>query len=74
MPRLKLPRIEYQALRNKVLERDDWRCQWCGAGNDLHVHHLKSRGKLGDDTMENLITLCAKCHEACHRHTNRMMR
>ena len=42
MPRLKLPLAEYQALRNRVLERDRWRCQLCGtsrrfAGPPLEV-------------------------------------
>jgi 5-methylcytosine-specific restriction endonuclease McrA len=67
IPRLKLSLAEYQMLRNQVLKRDGWRCQCCGKSNDLHVHHVKSRGNLGDDTMRNLITLCAKCHEAFHR-------
>jgi hypothetical protein len=24
---------------------------------------------MGDDTMDNLVTLCSKCHEKCHRRT-----
>jgi len=69
-PRLKLPLAEYQTLRNRVLKRDGWRCQLCGKSTDLHVHHVKSRSSLGDDTMRNLITLCAKCHETLHRRTH----
>jgi 5-methylcytosine-specific restriction endonuclease McrA len=30
---------------------------------DLQVHHIQPRGRLGDDAAENLITLCAACHE-----------
>jgi hypothetical protein len=48
----------------KALKRDVWRWQLCGTPS---VHHLKSQGTLGDDTMQNLITLRAKCHEAFHR-------
>ena len=66
IPRLKLPSAEYQELRTQVLKRDGWRCQLCGKSKDLHVHHLKSRGSLGDDSMRNLITLCAKCHDVIH--------
>jgi hypothetical protein len=62
-PRLRLPMAEYQALRNRVLERDGWHCQFCATSNNLHFHHLKSRSRLGDDTMRNLITLCTNCHE-----------
>jgi 5-methylcytosine-specific restriction endonuclease McrA len=67
MPRLKLPLAEYQALRKQVLRRDGWRCQFCGTSNNLHVHHVKSRSSLGDDEIQNLITLCANCHETLHR-------
>jgi hypothetical protein len=28
---------------------------------DLQVHHMQSRGLLGDDAEENRITLCARC-------------
>jgi HNH endonuclease len=65
-PWLKLPLAEYRALRLQVLQRDGWRCQFCGASKDLHVHHLKSRGRLGDDTLRSLLTLCVRCHAACH--------
>jgi hypothetical protein len=30
------------------------------------VHHIRSRSALGDDTDENLITLCADCHRQFH--------
>ncbi len=65
-PRLKLPSHEFAVLRNQVLERDKWRCQFCGSSNNLHVHHQRSRGKGGDDHLENLITLCANCHRSVH--------
>jgi len=71
MPRLRLPTAEYRALRNQVLKRDGWRCQLCGDQNNLHVHHINSRSSLGDDTMQNLITLCANCHENLHRRAKR---
>ncbi|MGO9843605.1 MAG: HNH endonuclease [Candidatus Acidiferrales bacterium] len=65
-PRLKLTDEEYASLRRRVLERDRWRCQNCGSSKDLHVHHLTRRSKLGDDALENLITLCATCHQRQH--------
>ncbi|MHB8541717.1 MAG: HNH endonuclease [Candidatus Acidiferrales bacterium] len=33
---------------------------------DLHVHHIDPRSRLGDDALENLITLCACCHRDVH--------
>jgi 5-methylcytosine-specific restriction endonuclease McrA len=65
-PRLKLSIEDYNSLRNRVLERDGWRCQNCGSSKDLHVHHLEKRSKLGDDALDNLITLCANCHQGQH--------
>jgi 5-methylcytosine-specific restriction endonuclease McrA len=32
----------------------------------LEVHHMNPRGRLGDDVMDNLITLCFGCHSKCH--------
>jgi 5-methylcytosine-specific restriction endonuclease McrA len=66
-PRLRLDLDSYRKLRAEVLERDVWRCQYCGTADHLQVHHIYSRGRLGDDTDENLITLCADCHSAIHR-------
>jgi 5-methylcytosine-specific restriction endonuclease McrA len=66
-PRLKLHVEEYALLRRRVLERDGWRCQNCGSTKDLHMHHIEKRSKLGDDDLDNLITLCATCHQRQHR-------
>ena len=66
-PRLRLDPDFYRKLRAEVLERDGWRCQTCGRLDRLQVHHIRSRGRLGDDTDENLITLCADCHSDIHR-------
>ena len=57
----------YEELRNQVLRRDGWRCQFCGMMCDLEVHHKEFRSHSGDDSEENLITLCAQCHAAVHR-------
>jgi 5-methylcytosine-specific restriction endonuclease McrA len=65
-PRLKLSVEEYDALRDRVLKRDAWRCQDCGSSKDLHVHHLAKRSRLGDDALDNLMTLCASCHRQRH--------
>ena len=66
-PRLKLEPKAYAQLRRQVLDRDGWRCQNCGRGSELQVHHLRFRSAFGDDEMENLITLCFSCHEKIHR-------
>jgi 5-methylcytosine-specific restriction endonuclease McrA len=66
-PRLRLDPDSYRKLCVEVLKRDGWRCQYCGASYRLEVHHIRSRGRLGDDIDENLITLCADCHSDIHR-------
>jgi 5-methylcytosine-specific restriction endonuclease McrA len=66
-PRLRLDPELYERLRAQVLRRDGWRCQICGSSLNLEVHHKDFRSKGGDDSEENLITLCAKCHSQVHR-------
>jgi 5-methylcytosine-specific restriction endonuclease McrA len=66
-PRLRLVPELYERLRQQVLRRDGWRCQNCGSMVNLEVHHQGFRSQAGDDSEENLITLCAACHSLLHR-------
>ncbi len=55
----------WQKKRLKVLERDEWTCQWCGKTEDtLHVHHIKyaKSGNPWDSKLEDMETLCESCH------------
>ena len=65
-PRLRLEPDAYRQLTREVLARDGWRCQDCGTAQNLQVHHIRSRGRLGNDAEDNLITLCASCHQVKH--------
>ena len=65
-PRLRLEPKAYQELKRKVLERDGWKCQSCGQATELQVHHITRRSGLGDDSLENLISLCVVCHRQAH--------
>jgi predicted HNH restriction endonuclease len=67
MKRRRLDCAEYQDLHRRVLKRDGWRCQFCGARAQLQVHHLQSRAQLGADVEDNLFAVCAACHRAIHR-------
>jgi len=58
-------------LKEKVLERDNYKCQKCfdkerceisGSRFKLEVHHKIPLSKGGKDELDNLITLCFKCH------------
>ena len=56
----------YEALRQEILRRDNWRCQLCGAMTNLEVHHQRFRSQMGEDAEYNLITLCHECHTMLH--------
>jgi 5-methylcytosine-specific restriction endonuclease McrA len=66
MPRLLLTPEFYEDVRQQVLRRDGWRCQSCGTMSNLEVHHKEFRSQAGDDSAENLITLCVRCHAGVH--------
>jgi DEAD/DEAH box helicase domain-containing protein len=67
----------WQEQRQRVLERDEYRCRTCGtegrSGQGLHVHHVRPFREYGyvpghNDTyllanaLDNLVTLCPSCH------------
>jgi hypothetical protein len=65
--KLKDPR--WQKRRLDILNRDEFRCRLCNAGDEtLHVHHKHySYWKDPWDYKDNeLITLCEDCHEKHH--------
>ena len=66
-PRRRLDPESYNELHQTVLERDGWRCQFCGTMQRLEVHHIRFRSHSGVDSEENLITLCVNCHALVHR-------
>jgi hypothetical protein len=62
--------------RSTVLRRDGYRfmqCRWSHTEWNhsdpryLELHHKKHHVKGGDNSEENLITLCTKCHDKIHR-------
>jgi 5-methylcytosine-specific restriction endonuclease McrA len=63
---LRLDPVSYESLRRQVLRRDGWRCQLCGTMANLEVHHKEFRSQSGDDSEENLFTLCTACHQTHH--------
>lgn len=58
----------YRKFREQVLQRDGYRCQWCGSTENLHVHHILSFAENPNLRLEpsNAITLCKKCHMGYH--------
>ena len=59
-------------VRQMCFERDNWRCQICGATQEeapLHCHHIEGYAqnpRLGND-VTNTITLCKTCHKDVHK-------
>jgi len=50
-----------------ILQRDNFRCQYCGAspaseGVKLHVDHIDPKSKGGSHDNSNLITACNDCN------------
>ena len=66
MTRRTRDKAAYERQRRAVLERDGWRCQHCGSRDNLHLHHQLFLSHGGPDSAENLIVLCAECHQALH--------
>ncbi|OGY07146.1 MAG: hypothetical protein A3D24_04880 [Candidatus Blackburnbacteria bacterium RIFCSPHIGHO2_02_FULL_39_13] len=55
-------------IRLKVLNRDKFRCVFCGKspatdiGTQLHIDHIVPFSKGGGNNLENLQTLCFECN------------
>lgn len=53
------------ALRFKILERDYFKCAYCGANpqiTSLHIDHKLPVSEGGTNELSNLITACAECN------------
>ena len=61
----------YQHVCAAVDERDGDTCRCCSAwvGDARHHHHIIFRSQRGTDTLDNLLVLGARCHDAVHQHT-----
>ena len=59
-------RREWASIRRTILARDGRRCQECGKAGRLEVHHLLPLKHGGDDSVDNLKTMCRDCHISAH--------
>lgn len=55
----------WQAKRLERLHHDNFTCVRCGETERLHVHHV-SYHRLYDESIGDLLTLCADCHAREH--------
>lgn len=58
----------YSGNKLKVLKRDGHKCTECGYTKNLHIHHKDFSGQTDNpnDSIDNLVTLCIKCHSKLH--------
>lgn len=54
------------SLYEQVFKRDGWKCRHCCC-RILHPHHVIFKSHGGEDTLNNLISLCPSCHAAVHQ-------
>lgn len=57
---------EWEAIRLRVLLRDNWQCRACGRvcsdKKEAHCDHIIPKRAGGPDTLENLQCLCSRCN------------
>jgi hypothetical protein len=63
-------------VKRNILRRDGYKCTACAWSHDewnrsdprhLELHHQKTHEKGGDNTENNLVSLCTVCHDDIHR-------
>ena len=67
----RLERHQHGDVYRAVHERDGRICQVCGiyCGQSIHLHHKVYRSQGGPTTVENLLSVCQKCHAGIHART-----
>lgn len=58
---------EHLNAQKKGKERDLFICQICGSSDQVEGHHIIDYQYGGAADMDNIITLCQKCHKEVHR-------
>ena len=62
------PRVRPKPIRFRILQRDGFRCQYCGrtAKDDvkLEIDHIRPTCEGGSDEASNLITSCFECNRS----------
>ena len=56
---------EWESIRICVYKRDGYTCRVCGkhcGRKEIQAHHIIKYKETSDNSMENLVTVCNKCH------------
>ena len=51
-----------KAVRDAVMERDNYTCVYCGSTNNPELDHNEAHAKGGSDDGDNLQVLCKDCN------------
>ncbi len=57
---------EWRELSEACKIRDGRKCRRCPSRSNLHAHHMFYRNRIWDTQVQDLITLCGKCHDEAH--------
>lgn len=60
-----LKSMRWHLLRVKVLTRDEYKCASCKSTDTLQLHHRHYQ-TLGEESLDDVITLCKTCHKLFH--------
>jgi 5-methylcytosine-specific restriction endonuclease McrA len=52
----------WRKIRERVLIRDGYCCQYCGSENATTVDHVQPISKGGTDEPDNLLAACTRCN------------
>lgn len=55
----------WKSTREWAIRATGYRCQFCGSGIRLHVHH-NNYNNLGNEGLSDIKVLCEKCHKIFH--------
>lgn len=66
------PVTSWVIVREQTFDRDGRRCVWCGSSSNLECDHILPVKDGGTSDLDNLRTLCAKCHQN-REHIERIM-
>jgi 5-methylcytosine-specific restriction endonuclease McrA len=66
-----LKSARWRELREQAVVRDLGRCRTCNTTEELEVHHRRYPAIWGEETVEDLTTLCRTCHEIITAHLER---
>lgn len=74
MPRKLTPEGRLRKIRRAIIAEQGRKCERCGAGGELHLHHRHYR-TVRSEEREDMVLLCKRCHFSLHdrHHTGQLL-